>query len=228
MTKTALSKIGKYLREVSVVVIGIAITVSVGLLVNYINEKKDQKQYLTAIQLELEQNAKYFEAYAKWLQKSVNYAEYLKSNNYKNLSQDSLYYYATSYSVDYWFENEAGEIGYGCGYMNINPLTDCFTTYAFEMYKSSGAMRQIDKELLRYIWEIYYRIEGEKNGLKDFFQLKKDEAVKELQLSAEGKTIDVPMRVFYSSSVPIEMQSHCLHVSKTIKAVLEILEKANR
>ena len=227
MQKSALSKIGKYLREVSVVVIGITITVSVGLLVNHINNRKDQKQCLTAIRLELEHNAKYFEAYAKWLQKSVNYAKYLKSNNYKNTSRDSLDYYMRSNSLDYWVENEAGDVANGCGYMNINSFTYYFTTNAFEMLKFSGAMRQIDKNLLQNIWEAYARIDGTKHSLDADFQQKKDESVKEAQLIAEGKTIDVPMIVFYSSVDDfIETALMCRNTSELINRTLSILEKA--
>ena len=149
----------------------------------------------------------------------------MKSNDYKNLSQDSLDYYVMTSSISYSIDNDTGDIAKGCGYMNTNSLTYFFPTNAFEMLKFSGAMRQIDKELLQYIWAIYSIIEGAKRTLDANFELKKDESMKEAQLIAEGKTIDAPMKVFYSTYMPYETQRLCNGISEDIKEVISILEK---
>ena len=83
--KTSMNPIVRFLRELFVVVAGIAITLGTGLWVNSNNNKKDLKQYLTAVKTELEANAKMLDDYAKWLQKSRNYAKYLNSHDKKTL-----------------------------------------------------------------------------------------------------------------------------------------------
>ena len=60
-SKKTIRPIVKYFRELSIVVVGVAITVGIGLFVNNSNNRKDQKQYLNAIKLELEENAKQFD-----------------------------------------------------------------------------------------------------------------------------------------------------------------------
>jgi hypothetical protein len=93
---SSMNPIIKYLREVSVVVIGVAVTVGIGLWINNSNIKKDQKQYLDAIILELKENAENFDNYAKMLQKSVRYSNYLHSlNDIKSINGDSTNYYAS-------------------------------------------------------------------------------------------------------------------------------------
>ena len=93
-SKNLLAKLGKYLRELSIVVTGIAITIGIGLWANNHNLKKDQKQYVEAILLELNENAASFETYAKRLQKSVAYSNYLRSHDLKFINKDSINYYA--------------------------------------------------------------------------------------------------------------------------------------
>ena len=85
-----MTKIWKYLRELSIVVTGIAITVGTGLWVNSNNIKKDQKQYFDAIILELKDNAELFDNDAKGLQKSVGYSNYIHSHDINSLSRDSI------------------------------------------------------------------------------------------------------------------------------------------
>ena len=54
-------KVGKYLREISVVVIGVAITLSASFWINNRNDKRDMNLYLYAIKLELDENIKFLE-----------------------------------------------------------------------------------------------------------------------------------------------------------------------
>jgi len=67
--KISMSKFGKYLLEVSIVVIGVAITLCVGYWISMRSVKKDVALSLNAIKIELEQNANAFDNYAKGLKK---------------------------------------------------------------------------------------------------------------------------------------------------------------
>jgi len=212
--KETIRPIVQYLRELSIIVTGIAITVSIGLWVNSNNIKKDQKQYLDAIKVELEYNMKEFDSYERWLQKSVKYADYIMSNEKKSLNSDTLEYYT-------YTNND------GCGLGFSESVAARFPTNAFEMFKVSGAMRQInDKELLQSIWNIYAQIEAAKSNIDRLFQIKSEEAMKMVQLLTEDKTIDVPMQSFHSCGLPYEMVRHCRQTSEEIKETLLKLEKS--
>ena len=50
---TTIKKIGKFVREISVIVIGVAITLSASYWLSDRNEKRDMALYLTAIKMEL-------------------------------------------------------------------------------------------------------------------------------------------------------------------------------
>jgi len=213
----SMKPIVKWLRELSVVVTGIALTFGVTFLVNNKNNKEDMKQYLTAIKMELEYNAEEFDLHARLLNKPVRYANYLRDNNYTSLDKDSLNYYAISKFAD-------GDDDYGIGYMLLEfPISSM--TNAFEMFKASGTMRQIkDKEVLMLIWWIYNEMETAKSNIKDCYKVKGEEAVKELQLNAEGKPVDVPMKMFFSSDLPQSMERRCQRTTGMLKEAISALE----
>jgi len=214
LNEKSINKIGKYVRELSVIVIGIVITVGTGLLINNSNSKKDRKQYLDAIKIELENNAKQFDWYTNWLQKSVRYAYYINSNDKNSLNKDTLFYYSQT-------DN------FGCGYAFTEYSSANFSTSAFEMFKSSGLMRQIkSKELLQYLWGVYAQIEMGKSNIDRIFQIKSEEAMKMSQLETEGKTIDIPMQAFHSFGLPFEMVRYSSQTSEVIKKTLSKLEEA--
>jgi len=133
-SKIFIETIGKYLRELSFVVAGIAITVGAGLWISSRNSEKDYKQYFNAVNLEIKANVDYFEWYVKFLQKSVDYSKYLQSHDKKSLNKDTLMYYSLT---------DAN----GCGYMYIF-YDNNVQTNAFEMFKISGAMRQMNDKAL--------------------------------------------------------------------------------
>ena len=214
----SMKPIVKWLRELSIVVTGIALTFGVTYLVGKRNDNENMKQYLTAIKMELEQNADEFDFHARMLNKSVRYANYLRANNYTSLNKDSLDYYAITRF------GSGDEDGYG--YMLLDyPISSM--TNAFEMFKSSGSMRQMkNKELLRIIWQTYTEIEVTKSDIKDCYKIKEGEAIKEMQLRAEGKPVAVPMRVFYSSDLPQSMERKCQRTTSILKEVILELDKA--
>lgn len=157
-------QIFQFLRELSAIVIGIAITVSLGFWVNKKNSEKDLKQFLETMKIEMEENAKKLDLYAVWMGKPVRYALYLQKNNYKSLDKDSLAYY--SRSSNFVWDYEQGVVNNGCGYLMENSAVDLFSVNAFEMLKASGSLRQIkDKELLMSIWDSYSQMEYVTNNI---------------------------------------------------------------
>ena len=202
----------RFLRELSVIVTGIAITAGIGLWMNNINIRKDQKQYLDAIKLELEENVKQFDYFSQWLQKSLNYARYIETAEINSLNKDTLHYYSQTDD-------------YGCGYQYTVSITSLISTNAFEAFKFSGAMRQVkNKELLQSIWEIYAKIEMAQVNIDRYFRIKEEEVMRYARLFEEGKTIDIPMQVFYSSGMPFEMVHWSTKTSKFIKETLSKFE----
>jgi len=210
--KSSISQIGKYLREISVVVIGVAITLSVGVWISNSSEKRNLALNLNALKLELERNAESFEQQAQKWQKSVKYANYLKSHDEKSVNQDSIAYYAQN-----------GD-GFGWGYfLPVN----IFDKNAFEMFKTSSVMSQVDdKELLMSIWKTYSNMEFVQRYIDLSLQIKREEVMKEVQLRMDGKQITVPTKIFYLSGWSYDMVYNCMATSKMLRETISQLEKS--
>jgi len=208
-------RIKDFLWEVFIILVAVNITLWFHNWNDKRHEKKEMSLYLNTIKMELKANAENFEYYAKWLQKSANYANYLKLNAKKPLNKDSLNYYAVTTDK-------------GCGYMNINSLTTAyFTSYAFEMFKNSAIMSKFsDTELLKSIWEAYTVVEYARVMIDNNFKIKSEEAMKEQQLTAEGQIVAIPMRSFYSTDLVPQMIGQCEGASQIIKEIVSKLEKS--
>ena len=207
-SKISIQAVGKYLRELSIVVVGVIITFGISFWVYNNNNKNDLKQYLNTIKMELEINVEILDKTAKELQKSVGYADYVQSHrhNKKLLNPDTINSYCNG--------------GWGIF------LSFTYTSTAFEMFKSSGAMRLMnDKELLVSIWEAYRSLDGLKLSTEKCYQIKLDESNKEDELRMEGKPVAVPMYNFYNSSLPYEMLQNCEKVSRDLREITDKLEK---
>ena len=197
-------KFVKYLREVSVVVIGVAITLFASYWITNRNEKKDVALYLNAIKLELADNVRVLSKQKEFFQKEVEYANYLKSNDKKSVNLDTIFTY---HLMNVWSLNRP----------NCN-------TYAFEMFKQSGTMRLIDKELLLLLWKAYSSLDLVKNNLfEEGFQIKTKEVRQEWSLISQTikdrKLTTIPMYNYYCNTFESEnMLQNC-------SAVLELLEK---
>lgn len=213
-SKISMTKIVKYIRELSIIITGIVITVGFGLWVNKNNIKKDQKQYLVAIILELKENAEKFDTYAKTLQKCVRYSNYINSHDEKSINRDSISYYAYSSGPD--------DIGWG----NWNPVT-LYNEDAFEMFKSSGAMRQIDdKELLLSIWKVYHQMKSTQNEIDALLQYKKELGMSFLQRIDNGEQVVIPIKWFYINGTPQIMVNYCENTAVFIKEAISKLENS--
>ncbi|MDR2681318.1 MAG: hypothetical protein LBC47_10975 [Tannerella sp.] len=207
--KKSTNKIGRYLREISVVVIGVAITLSASYWITSRSEKRDMTLYLNAIKLELEANIKRIDKEAAYLEDWENYAIYLRSHDKKSLHPDSI---------------RMGGPGTGLGTVkNI-----IFQTSAFEMFKISGAMRLIDdKELLQSLWEAYLYLEIIRGYVNEYYTLKKAQGIKETQLELEGKVFPIPLYDFFISYTNFGALEGCKSLSKKLKETVLKLEKVS-
>ena len=125
----------RYIRDFSIVVAGIAVTLYVNDKVTYKGEKKDLKRYLNAVKIELEANIRTLDNAIDDLQPAIRYSEYLKTNHRDSLNRDTISNYE--------------EI---CFRLEMYGLK----TNAFEMFKTSGVMRLVDdKDLLLTMWSVY-------------------------------------------------------------------------
>ena len=181
-SKISIKKAGKYLREISVVVIGVAITLSASYWITSRNAERDMTLYLNAIKMELEENINSFEEYKKnLLQPSINYSNYLRSHEKKSLNLDSLIFYRNATAF------------------NNTPIT--IKANALDMFKSSGNMRLVkDKKLLLSLWESYAKLDELKQGFEGIQAMKMDEIKKYFYLNSlpdEELLKDPPMYDFY-------------------------------
>ena len=210
--ETPTKTIGKYFRDFSIVVAGIAVTLYVNYQVTHQSEKRDLKLYLNAIKLELAGNIYYLgEERERLLSKEFEYADYLKSHAKNELHQDTIRYYAKD------------------GYVHAEVIA--FKAAAFEMFKSSGAMRLMqDKELMQKIWEAYFLMHRHEITLDKLEQMKMEEIRKWLDERKENPDV-IPLHYFYTSGIYDSYLDGKLNIfeeiSELLKEILPELEKAS-
>lgn len=200
-TKKAPNPIWQYLREVSVVVIGVAITLFASYLITNKNERKDMSLYLHAIKLELEENIKFLDSEVEYLEDWEKYALYLSSRDKNSVHKDSIR---------------------GWNYEGIGSTHNiAFQTSAFEMFKVSGAMRLMNnKELLQNVWKAYLDLEKIKMTLDSYYQLKSEELKKNNQIELAKLPNPIPMYDFYHTYVGFGALEGCKSLSKELKAIV--------
>jgi hypothetical protein len=196
----SLKSIGKYLRELSVVVIGVAITLSAGQWISNHSEKQDMALYLNMVKLELETNLEDLNWMTGYVEDEARYSHYLLSHAKNALEPDSIR-------------------PYGDGIHAIRSITN--SSNAFEMFKASGSMRFIkDKNMLLAIWRAYMKLKIQEIHLDVYHNRDKlEELKKAIQLQKEGKPAAVPMYDFYVS--PLEYTFSLLHGCEIAKSSLE-------
>jgi len=208
-SKNFLKKFGKYLLEISIIVIGVTITLSASYWLGLKNEKRDIALYLNAIKLELEENIRILDyAIENYIKPDANYATYLKMHDIKSLHKDSIESYSGAY--------------YSFGRYSFN-------TDAFEMFKNSGIMRLMDdKELLRLICRTYNQFVALNETWAMYFQEKTTELKKESPLLPESERREVkiaPMYNFYILGIPYLLLYDAERDLKRAKEVVLMLEK---
>ena len=182
-TKSTTGKIGKYFREISVVVMGVAITLSASYWIGVKKEKRDMALHLYAIKMELEENVKDVSFLINVLKPELRYTAYLRSHDKKSLDKDTLKSYF-----------------YVC--YTISP-TVTFKANAFEMFKNSGTMRLMnDRELLMAIWTAYDELTLLKQVLDEHNKLRwnfieKEASFFDVDVKGEIELNTIPMYDFY-------------------------------
>ena len=137
---SGLKRYTKYLRELSVVIIGVAVTFLGSDWISSRKARNDLDRYLRAVKTELEDNLEIIEEKAEFYGYTGELAHYLMSDRPENLSRDTLLYVA-----------EKGDYGV---FTHIFTMT--YKTSAFEMLKSSGTMHLIsDTDLFQAIMDSY-------------------------------------------------------------------------
>jgi len=134
-------RIKSYLRELSIVIIGVAITLYAGNVITGIKEKKDIKLLLSAIYSEMEEN----------------FSEIKEVNKYNEMNSRLRYYLLESVEDPEPSTNDSIR-----KYENVAWTTITFTYKrdAYDMFVNSGAMKHLnDRELLLDITESYSTLE---------------------------------------------------------------------
>jgi len=206
----------KYFREVSVVVIGVAVTLAASHYLTKKNEKRDIHLYLNAIKIELEENVNVLDSAILYFTSEAAYSNYLIQNDVDSLDADSIIQYSSTFFIDRKFS------------LKMN---------AFEMFKTSGIMRLLeDKELMQLLWEIYGDISVQAEVLEWYFHLKWADLQKEISMLDKKSMKDEelvrptilaarPLYNFYTIGITYSLLNNCDETMKATKEAIEKLEK---
>ena len=205
-TKDGFKGIVKYLRELSIVVVGVAITFTGNDWFGSRNEKKEMQGYLDVLQLELEENLKSLNEKHTFYEHTAKFTQYLNSDEPENLSQDSLKQYR--YII--------GRI----------PMISIKTS-SFEMLKMSGTMRLIkDKDFLKSILDSYSEMEKVKQANDIYMNRKFDEIFKFIldNNSHDIHNITAPdnKRLFYFYAADYDLYKVFLECSQQVEKTLSL------
>jgi len=150
-------RLTKYLRELSIVVAGVAITFIVSGWIGRHNEKKELQRNLAAVKTELEENLNTIGEAVEFYEQTGRFAQYLISDEPENLSPDSIAKYRA-----------LGIVG--------TIYTFNYKASAFEIFEKSGNINQIkDKKLLQSILNSYTLLEETKYVSDNYMNRKQDE-----------------------------------------------------
>ena len=202
--KFQMFKIVKYLRELSVIIIGIAVTVLTGLWINDRNNTQDIGLYLENIKMELQNNLDDISMVKKYYGFASIYSNYLTTHKMQNLEPDTLSYY--------------------------NGLTKSlpFFTYktsAFDMLKASGMMRLIkDKSKVKSIWDCYDQLEFLKMT-NDFYIQRKVAVLDNFNGFIKGDVDQKLLFGFYTNGLVESLASNFYTYSKHIEETIAILSE---
>ncbi|GHT61782.1 hypothetical protein FACS189451_04560 [Bacteroidia bacterium] len=210
--KIPTKKISTYLRDFSIVVVGIAVTLWVQSWLTSRSQKNDTALYLTALKLEMERNCMILDSVLiPTMEKTMKYTRYISMHDKNQLNQDTIRSYIYVYQ-------------------NIRDIS--FLSSAFEMFKTSGNMRFVaNKDLLQSIWSIYSGISGFEKWINKYYQDKWEELKKEILLETEGKPVAIPMYDFYRiTSQEDGIDDNILHNSKIysnqLKEIISEIDKS--
>jgi hypothetical protein len=209
--KPKTSKLLKYLREVSVVIVGVAVTLWGTNRITDRNEQREITMNLNAIKEELKRNETQLASAEDYFRGRAAYSRYLKTYPKKELHADSIRRYA--------------------GYI-YNYFAAVCQTSAFESFKNSGLMPKMrDKLLMREIWSVYSAMDLALQAFEKWEQ-KKDEYVKEdyasMDFDASGGYLNdiIPLYIIHVTGGPIANLQYCQYYRTIVNDVIAMLEEA--
>lgn len=202
--KIKTEKIGEFLREIVIIVIGITITLAANNWITNRSTEKDTALYLEAIRLELKENKRALEKFDNnEIQTAINYSRYLRAHNKKEMNLDSLVFYRER--------------------TTFNTTSVMIKSNAFDMFKISGNMRLVkNKEMLLSLWDSYAKLTELKQTFEGVQQMKMEDIRKFTYLNTlpdEELLKNPPMYDFYvNMAVP--------HVQRNVSGiVLKVLDE---
>ena len=147
-------RIGNYLRELSIVIIGVAVTLYASSVISDIKEEKDLQLQLDAVYAELEENVKRLDEAILYHDMHNKLRDYLYTiiKDEKTYSKDSVkkYDYVLMHTYDFIYKKSA-----------------------YDMFVNSGAMKYLtDRNQLLNITESYAKLEEIKKANDEYMSLK--------------------------------------------------------
>lgn len=202
---------GRYVRDFSIVVAGIAVTLWIQSLLTNHSERKDTKLYLNALKMELHSNRVCLDSILlPSMEASMRYVEYILAHDVKTANPDTLRKYK---------------------YVYHHIAMPSYFYDAFEMFKTSGNMRFItDKEMLQSIWSVYSDLKRFDAWICKYYDEKLEEVRKDNRMEVYGKSAAIPMYDFYMSysgkgEIEYNIVRNCKGISADITETLRLLEK---
>jgi len=199
-------RIGNYFRELSVVIIGVAVTLFVSDLISTEKENNDLNLQLTAIYSELEDNLQRMDVLIDYYDKLGHLRKYLLESvdSTDSAVNDSIRKYE---------------------HLAYNTISFTYKKGAYDMFVNSGAMKLLkDREQLLNITESYSVLEEIKQE-HDGYVSSKSHLFNEIYKMDKDKIFD--KSILMSSEIPYIFNFHALNSGMEIQAkeVKEQIEK---
>lgn len=155
-----MKKVGKYLRELSIVVAGVAITLYAGSYLNRKSEQRSLQQFLNAVKFEMKENLVSINDQCDFFQESYDTYKFIKSFREKGANMDSLAAFVpTIYSYRmYGYKYDAFESLKASGYMRLIKDETLLSTIT-ESYGITKSVEQISLFYFNQKLEILNRIQ---------------------------------------------------------------------
>ena len=204
-------KIGSYIRELSIVIIGVAVTLYASSIINSNKEKKDLHQQLDIICTELESNIKSLDGLIGFYDRHERLRSYLVEsiNNPKEGTNDSIRKY---------------------GYIIGELYLFVYKRDAYDMLLNSGAIKLMtDRYLLLDITECYSMLEIAKNDFDTYASLKLNEFQKLNDLkettSYNKGILDPEYRNLFNFYINMQKGYYPVEVKEHIQNVLSKIQQ---
>jgi len=168
-----------YLREISVVILGVAVTFIGSGLINRWTQQQDLDRYLEAVRLELEDNLKQVNDLLEFYSAAENFARYLMATPPEEASRDSIERLNHPYLLP--AENTLTDSIDFRDYEKTVPLINStmnmhLKTSAVRMLENSGSLSLIrPKELYQSILDSYTLLETADQHNQEYMRRKRDE-----------------------------------------------------